>query len=678
MAHNGTTLWSANGVVITAATNSQFDIVMTGDGAEGAIIAWSDHRNLTSADLYAQRIKKDGIVLWTANGVPIVADSLSNPFAASIVPDGKGGAIMSWYDERNGDNDVFAQRISGGGGLVWQAGGIPVCRLFRDQYEPVLIGTGNGGAIIAWSDDRNSDNASDIYAQHINSFGASQWTANGKAICYSSNYQRSPVITGDGTGGAIIAWQDFRNSAYDIYAQRVSKNGEILWNMSGVEILKGGYDTEEFTITSDSAGGAIITWHDFLQGTNDIVTQRVNSLGIPLWRSNGVVVTSAIASQFYPVVISSGTGGAIIAWNDNRSDSTDVYAQYIDSLGFLGVNVPALLSVVDVPLDQGRNVILSWQRSASDRSPAHLITHYSIWRGIEESAFSKLESGFTHPDASFVMDGKRYRKQITPLGTIFWEWLDDVPSAYFMHYSYTATTLTDSVGDVTPMLKFSIIAHTADRFVFWQSNIDSGYSVDNLSPKQPFIVSENANSTTVRLRWNQNTEPDIAGYELFRSRSPNFSPDTMSAYAFSVDTLYVDATPFNGLSYYCLRAVDVHGNSSLKSNEVEITLVGINEVSFLPERYAFSQNYPNPFNPVTVIRYSLPVNGDVTLKVYNMLGEVVATLVDGKQDAGFKMQQFDASTLASGVYLYRLTVAGQSQNAQNASYTAAKKMLLLK
>ena len=75
-----------------------------------------------------------------------------------------------------------------------------------------------------------------------------------------------------------------------------------------------------------------------------------------------------------------------------------------------------------------------------------------------------------------------------------------------------------------------------------------------------------------------------------------------------------------------------------------------------PQSVLLSQNYPNPFNPLTVIGYQLPVSSDVSLKVYDMLGRELAILVEGRQYAGTYQAEFDASNLASGVYLYRLTV----------------------
>jgi hypothetical protein len=92
-------------------------------------------------------------------------------------------------------------------------------------------------------------------------------------------------------------------------------------------------------------------------------------------------------------------------------------------------------------------------------------------------------------------------------------------------------------------------------------------------------------------------------------------------------------------------------------------------VDNLPKEFDLRQNYPNPFNPFTLIKYDLPVGCQVRLDVYNVVGQRVATLVDGQQKAGYKTARWDAGSLSSGIYLYRL---------QAGDFVKTRQMVLLK
>jgi hypothetical protein len=88
-----------------------------------------------------------------------------------------------------------------------------------------------------------------------------------------------------------------------------------------------------------------------------------------------------------------------------------------------------------------------------------------------------------------------------------------------------------------------------------------------------------------------------------------------------------------------------------------------------PKEFKLEQNYPNPFNPTTTIQYQLSQNVKVTLKVYDILGSEVATLINEEQEAGYKEVKFNAVNIASGMYVYRLT---------SGNYVSTKKMMVVK
>lgn len=336
----GVVQWTGNGVVICNAANEQFSASIVSDGAGGAILSWQDARTPSNADIYAQRINAAGVVQWTGNGVAISAAS-NTQGAPNLVSDGANGAIITWQDYRSGNNsDIYAQRINSSGVVQWAADGIVVSSETGDQYFPSIVSDNSNGAVITWQDFRSG--IADIYAQRLNGSGIAQWDVNGVPICTATSYQYNPVIASDGANGAIITWYDVRNGNQDIFAQRVNAAGNIQWFVNGVAVSTTPETQTVPAIISDGSGGAIITWQDQRNGSgnNDVFAQKINASGAIQWASNGTAIGNSNARDEYkPKLASDGAGGAIIAWNAYDIPSyakADIYAQKIDASGTLG------------------------------------------------------------------------------------------------------------------------------------------------------------------------------------------------------------------------------------------------------------------------------------------------------------------------------------------------------
>jgi hypothetical protein len=184
--------------------------------------------------------------------------------------DGNGGAFVVWYDMRNSNLggggsgiDIYVQHVFGSG-LVdagWPVNGLAICTAVGDQMVAPMVSDGAGGAIISWTDQRNEGTpGGDIYAQRFSAAGVTLWAPNGVPVCTAAGQQTNPWLTMDGTGGAIIAWQDRRSGESHIYAQRISGTGAAQWAAGGVPVCTVAGNEIFPEIVGDGVGGAIATW----------------------------------------------------------------------------------------------------------------------------------------------------------------------------------------------------------------------------------------------------------------------------------------------------------------------------------------------------------------------------------------------------------------------------------
>jgi hypothetical protein len=183
-----------------------------------------------------------------------------------------------------------------------------------------------------------------------------------------------------------------------------------------------------------------------------------------------------------------------------------------------------------------------------------------------------------------------------------------------------------------------------------------------------FNALPNTSGAGVLLRWSTLSEVNNYGFEIQRGAQSGGDFVTVSG-AFipghgtttvPQDYSYADVGAPSGTWYYRLKQIDLDGAIHY-SDPAKVGVRAGGTALDVPAVFSLGQNFPNPFNPETTIRYSLPSRSHVELAVYNVLGERVAVLAEGEQEGGFHDVRFDGTSLASGVYFYRLRSAGLVQ-----------------
>jgi len=250
--------------------------VICSDGAGGAVTAWTDYRPASGTAVYARRVDGSGTPMWAADGLLIATGH--DQSSAKLLPDGSGGVFITYYDSQNG-GEGYAQRVDASGSLLWGAGGVPMTNNPASQGALGLIADGQGGFIAGLSDYRNG--APDVYAQRMDGSGIVQWSAAGEPICECAGSQFGGALVPDGAGGGIALWYG-EPGVDDLYAQRLNGSGTTLWTAGGVAISTADQRQRPTDALGDGAGGAVLIWNDwrnFPDGDYDIYVQSVNGNG---------------------------------------------------------------------------------------------------------------------------------------------------------------------------------------------------------------------------------------------------------------------------------------------------------------------------------------------------------------------------------------------------------------
>jgi hypothetical protein len=722
---SGTILWG-DGVGVCTYAGDQYFPKIVPDGFGGVIIAWLDYR--VGSEVYAQRINGDGDPLWSTDGNPVCTAG-GYPTSVIMAPASGGGAFIAWPDSRYGYNDAFIQYVDLNGSPVWQTDGISVCDdegYFYNKYAPRLAPDGSGGVIAAWYDNRTGDTY-DIYAQRFDPDGTRAWGQYGVLAlpCYSFE-EETLTIKSDGCGGAIITLDLYMDEygELDIYAQRMEHAGSRLWGSSGINVCTAENYQFAPAIAPDGLGGAIIAWEDYRPGYSDIYCQRVGASGLtgspepeilscldmPADQGGWVRITTRassldVAGEANPIFgynvwreIPDGGGGPMAPPAEDSTDRSQLLALLSDPSTATGLKVDGeralLLGLPDglwesvgfwfATRDTLYNIAVPTKDDSTETGipfEVFIVTAHSSTAGV--FATSMPDTGYSVDNlAPGLTGGLEGHETASPDGLNI-TWTANAAGDIWKYNVYKGDN-EFFVADGS-----SLFGSTEGTALFdgtWSKGLAPYYklvAVDRhgnmgpealLRPEDVYLgtllksFAAVFSGSFVEISWTLAEADEDASFDVLRSSGGVF------------DELPAPGIARDGLSFSMIDRSVEPGNTYqyrviLSDGAESRTLFETESIATPAMPLTLHQNYPNPFNPATTIGFYLPADAAVRLEVYDASGRLVTRLLDGTMQkkgphkVDWRGLGSNGDPVSSGVYFYRLTVGKD---------TISKKMVLLR
>ncbi|MGD9497292.1 MAG: hypothetical protein AB7Y46_13415 [Armatimonadota bacterium] len=345
---DGKLLWQEGerSVVLAASNWSERNPVVVPDGAGGAFVIFEAYAPAGSqwagdVDIRGQHVSADGQVLWGEAGVQIASGTYLEQ-APCAVADGAGGVIVVFQaaareGEFAGDWEIAAQRVGPDGSLLWGEGesSVAVASSRWRETRPCAVSDGAGGALVFFQAEATEGEFAgdiDILGQRLSAQGELMWEGGQRSamVLASEAHELAPAAVADGAGGAIVICQGASREGqyagdWEILAQRVSPDGEALWNDGNRPAVLASTTLHEMAPCAlpDGAGGALVVFEGHgapgsqWAGDIDVLAQRVSVDGETLWSAEPGVVLVSASSEYLegaPALVSDGAGGAIVTF----------------------------------------------------------------------------------------------------------------------------------------------------------------------------------------------------------------------------------------------------------------------------------------------------------------------------------------------------------------------------
>jgi hypothetical protein len=519
----------------------------------------------------------------------------------------------------------------------WPVGGVQISDYMGMYEQWVSAPDGSGGAWVVYvSYDW------DIWVQHIDNEGNLLYPFPGFEAIDDPSYQGEPQVCSDGNGGIVFAFQDYRNGVRpDIYAHKIDRNGNEVWPHNGVSVfVDPDHEMWNFDLKTNSNGKTIIAWQAERELT-EILAQCLDADGNKAWGDSALAIGSRSGWQSNLRVVMDSSYSFYITWEDGRPDSLDggIYAQKIDTEGNTywgdeGIRAcyrrsSEISRIYSTDIDGHGGIFICWS--------GYLYDIYAVW--VDSAGISRWD-----------LDGIR----ISILGN---------GGPRVKYDGLNGALVSWNCNEDGQMVQW-IKAGDPENAIQWE---EEGKLITTGVWGGPASIIDAGNG-----EWIMNVSNRGLGFsQKFDTTGVTYWGDT-GVRVWDVIGEYNGQTDGEG----GVIAMGIIGNSRVWAQRIYHdgsysgqTSIEDDPVELTPQSFILYDPYPNPFNSSTTIRFDLPVESEVNLTIYNLMGQEMATLIDSRAEAGRHSVNWDAADFASGFYFYRLTTGHDS---------VTKKMVLLK
>jgi hypothetical protein len=637
---------------------------------DGGFIAAGSTRSFGAGnwDFYVVKTNSNGDTLWTHT---YGGTNVDEAYALDQTSD--GGYIFAGRTKSfgAGNYDFYVVKTNSTGNPIWTQtyGGS------QQDDGWAIRQTSDGGYIIAGGTMSYGAGSTNVWVIKTNSTGGVVWT-----YTYGGNLPDvAYAIEQTSDGGYIIAGMTTPTSLSDsnVLLLKLSNSGTYLWSQTfGGSLVDIGLALQ---ITSD--GGFVIAGYttSFGAGGEDAYLIRTDSNGNSLWtRTYGTANNDRAYSVAQTTI--GDCGYIITGWTLTNPGNEDLYVVRTDCQGYVcwdriwgGTSNDAGYDVIQT--DIGDYVI------AGERW-GHQATHAWLLRIGQEGQGNGYVTLLSYGPPNWAYQ-LHWIDGCSPF-VIFTNFCPGTTGYITGNAASSWTMLPNGDGNdgdsiifigplyATVMDTFWLTHPTCGDVITWIAGDSSG-AIEGPLPVELTSFVAIAGNCQVQLQWRTESETDNDHFVLYKraAGTKNFDAITQipghGTVSIPQEYNYIDHSVLNGITYeYQISDVDINGRETRHNLTVSATP---SPDAMVVSEYALYQNYPNPFNPSTIICFNIKEAGKVSLKIYDLMGREVATLVNTEMSAGSHTVSWDATGLASGIYLYQLNAG---------DFKATKKLLFLK